>query len=102
MTNNNVNNVQWQIEKRLLIEKFEADLDEPPLLKSFDDGYDGMRKLTLGAAMKECNRIQVQDGTTAYIKLDGRWNFVRMKELPSGQLVCITQKSCQNKKETFI
>ena len=39
-------NVQWQIKKQLSIENFEADLDEPPLLKSFDDGYDRMRKLT--------------------------------------------------------
>ena len=88
MISNNLNNVQYQIEKRSLIEKFEADLDEPPLLKSFDDGSDGMRKLTLGVAMKERNRIDVQDGITGYIKFDGRWNFGRMKELPSGQLVC--------------
>ena len=44
-------------------------MNEPPLLKSFDDVYDRMRKLTLGVAMKECNRIQVQDGIPGYIKI---------------------------------
>ena len=72
MISNNLNNVQYQVEKRSLIEKFEADLDEHPLLKSFDDGSYGMRKLTLGVAMKERNRIEVQDGITGYIKFDGR------------------------------